>query len=123
MRFFEEVVSTVIGAVGMPVDAAFLIADPSVARGGEGIVSDVLHVPRLAWPISPIEADQIVGDLLARARRTARCRRPCWRRLIHISASINGAWLVRNRGAATRIRRQEQYARSLRGTLDNLCTK
>jgi 2-dehydropantoate 2-reductase len=32
-----------------------------------------------------------------------RCRRRCWQRLTPIFASISGAWLVRNRGAATRI--------------------
>ena len=77
-------------------------AGPNVARGGEGIVSDFLHVPRLvgaAIRSRPIRS----WETCSLEHAAHRCRRRSWPRLIPISACISGAWLVRNRGAATRI--------------------
>ena len=66
MRFFEEVTS-VIGAVGMPVDAAFLSQTRALLAAAKGS-SLTSSMYRDLMAHRPIEADQIVGDLLARAR-------------------------------------------------------
>jgi 2-dehydropantoate 2-reductase len=69
MRFFEEVTS-VIGAVGMPVDAAFLSQTRALLAAAKGS-SLTSSMYRDLMAHRPIEADQIVGDLLARARARA----------------------------------------------------
>jgi 2-dehydropantoate 2-reductase len=66
IRFFEEVIS-VIGAVGMPVDAAFLSQTRALLAAAKGS-SLTSSMYRDLMAHRPIEADQIVGDLLARAR-------------------------------------------------------
>src|SRR5580698_7520362 len=66
MRFLEEVTS-VIGAVGMPVDAAFLSQTRALLAAAKGS-SLTSSMYRDLMAHRPIEADQIVGDLLARAR-------------------------------------------------------
>jgi 2-dehydropantoate 2-reductase len=66
MRFFEEV-TAVIGAVGMPLDAAFLAQTRALLAAAKGS-SLTSSMYRDLVGHRPIEADQIVGDLLARAR-------------------------------------------------------
>ncbi len=66
MRFFEEV-ATVIGTVGMPLDAAFLAQTRAMLAAAKGS-SQTSSMYRDLMARHPIEADQIVGDLLARAR-------------------------------------------------------
>jgi 2-dehydropantoate 2-reductase len=66
MRFFEEV-TFVIGAVGMPLDAAFLSQTRALLAAAKGS-SLTSSMYRDLMAHRPIEADQIVGDLLARAR-------------------------------------------------------
>jgi 2-dehydropantoate 2-reductase len=66
MRFFEEVAS-VISAVGMPLDAAFLAQTRAVLAAAKGS-SLASSMYRDMTAHHPIEADQIVGDLLVRAR-------------------------------------------------------
>jgi 2-dehydropantoate 2-reductase len=66
MRFFEEVAS-VIGAVGMRLEPAFLAQTRTMLAATKGSsLTSSLYRDLLAQ--HPIEADQIVGDLLARAR-------------------------------------------------------
>jgi 2-dehydropantoate 2-reductase len=66
MRFFEEVTS-VIGAVGTPLDAAFLSQTRALLAAAKGSpLTSSMYRDLTAH--RPIEADQIVGDLLARAR-------------------------------------------------------
>jgi 2-dehydropantoate 2-reductase len=64
MRFFEEV-ATVIGTVGMPLDAAFLAQTRAMLAAAKGS-SQTSSMYRDLMARHPIEADQIVGDLLAR---------------------------------------------------------
>jgi 2-dehydropantoate 2-reductase len=66
VRFFEEVIA-VIGAVGVPPHAAFLAQTRAMlgAAKGSSLTSSMY---RDLMANRPIEADQIVGDLLARAR-------------------------------------------------------
>ena len=66
MRFFEEVAS-VIGAVGMPLDAAFLAQTRALLAAAKGS-SLTSSLYRDLTAHRPIEADQILGDLLARGR-------------------------------------------------------
>jgi len=66
MRFFEEVAS-VIGAVGMRLEPAFLAQTRTLLAAAKGSsLTSSMYRDLLAK--RPIEADQIVGDLLARAR-------------------------------------------------------
>lgn len=66
MRFFEEVAS-VIGAVGVPLDARFLAQTRALLATAKGSpLTSSMYRDLMAH--RPIEADQIVGDLLARAR-------------------------------------------------------
>jgi 2-dehydropantoate 2-reductase len=66
MRFFAEVTS-VIGAVGMPLDAAFLSQTRALLGAAKGSsLTSSMYRDMIAQ--RPIEADQILGDLLARAR-------------------------------------------------------
>jgi 2-dehydropantoate 2-reductase len=65
MRFFEEVAS-VIGAVGMPLDAAFLAQTRALLAAAKGSsLTSSLYRDLIGH--RPIEADQILGDLLVRA--------------------------------------------------------
>jgi 2-dehydropantoate 2-reductase len=66
MRFFEEVAS-VIGAVGMPLEPAFLAQTRTWLAAAKGS-STTSSMYRDLSAQRPIEADQILGDLLARAR-------------------------------------------------------
>jgi len=67
-RFFEEVVS-VIGTVGMRLEPAFLAQTRTLLAAAKGSpLTSSMYRDLLAQ--RPIEADQIVGDLLARARGT-----------------------------------------------------
>lgn len=66
MRFFEEVAS-VINTVGMRLDPAFLTQVRAVLTAAKGS-SLTSSMYRDLSAQRPIEADQIVGDLLARAR-------------------------------------------------------
>jgi 2-dehydropantoate 2-reductase len=66
MRFFEEVAS-VIGAVGMRLEPAFLAQTRTLLAAAKGSSMTSSMYRDLAAQ-RPIEADQIVGDLLARAR-------------------------------------------------------
>jgi 2-dehydropantoate 2-reductase len=66
MRFFEEV-GSVIGAVGMPLDTAFLAQTRALLAAAKGSpLTSSMYRDLVAH--RPIEADQIVGDLLDRAR-------------------------------------------------------
>jgi 2-dehydropantoate 2-reductase len=65
-RFFEEV-AAVISAVGMPLDAAFLAQTRTLFAAAQGLpLTSSMYRDLMAD--RPIEADQIVGDLLVRAR-------------------------------------------------------
>jgi 2-dehydropantoate 2-reductase len=66
MRFFEEV-TTVISAVGMPLDAAFLAQTRAVIAAAKGSMQ-ASSMYRDLTRHRPVEADQILGDLLVRAR-------------------------------------------------------
>jgi len=69
VRFFEEV-ATVISAVGMPLAAAFLAQTRTLLGAAKGSpLTSSMYRDLMAQ--RPIEADQIVGDLLARARGAA----------------------------------------------------
>jgi 2-dehydropantoate 2-reductase len=68
-RFFDEVIS-IIGAVGMPLDAAFLAQTRALLAAAKGS-SLTSSMYRDLSAHRPIEADQIVGDLLVRARGTS----------------------------------------------------
>jgi 2-dehydropantoate 2-reductase len=64
-RFLEEVIA-VIGAVGKPVsDAAIALARSSLAPKGSSLTSSMY---RDLEQNQPIEAEQIIGDWLARGR-------------------------------------------------------
>jgi 2-dehydropantoate 2-reductase len=65
-RFFEEV-TAVIGAVGMRLEPAFLAQTRTLLAAAKGSSMTSSMYRDLAAQ-RPIEADQIVGDLLARAR-------------------------------------------------------
>jgi 2-dehydropantoate 2-reductase len=65
-RFFEEV-TAVIGAVGMRLEPAFLAQTRTLLAAAKGS-SMTSSMYRDLTAQRPIEADQIVGDLLARAR-------------------------------------------------------
>ena len=69
MRFFEEVAS-IIGAVGVPLEAAFLAQARAVLTAAKGSsLTSSMYRDLIAQ--RPIEADQILGDLLARAAGAA----------------------------------------------------
>jgi 2-dehydropantoate 2-reductase len=66
LRFFDEVAS-VVSAVGMPLDAAFLGQTKAMLGAARGS-SQASSMYRDLTAHRPLEADQIVGDLLVRAR-------------------------------------------------------